>query len=189
MTDNFNIPLFCSIFVSRLITSIETRNVRFFTIVFSVKGMISVISILVVAVYQEILSSTKDGFIGLLRGNKTSMFSLGGGSCNFQPCFRDGSVIFVPKGGSGSCVFYQPHFQMLRPTPPLYFLTSPLRVNVRCQFLYSFHSVLAKVILRSCVTRHCIKNGRFEYLDGTNPITGKEVSYSILQRLRVMLVS
>ena len=43
---------------------------------------------------------------------------LRGGSCNFQPCFRGGSVIFVPKGGGGPCVFYQPHFQMLRPTPP-----------------------------------------------------------------------
>ena len=43
---------------------------------------------------------------------------LGGGSCNFQPCFRGGSVTFVPKGGGGPCVFYQPHFQMLRPTPP-----------------------------------------------------------------------
>ena len=42
---------------------------------------------------------------------------LGGGSCNFQPCFRGGSVIFVPKGGGGPCVFYQPHFQMLRTTP------------------------------------------------------------------------
>ena len=38
--------------------------------------------------------------------------------CNFQPCFRGGSVIFVPKGGGGPCVFYQPYFQMLRPTPP-----------------------------------------------------------------------
>ena len=28
-----------------------------------------------------------------------------------------GSVIFVPKGGGGPCVFYQPHIQMLRPTP------------------------------------------------------------------------
>ena len=41
-----------------------------------------------------------------------------------------GSVIFVPKGGGGPCGFYQPYFQMLRPTPPpprpLYFLTSPL---------------------------------------------------------------
>ena len=63
MTDNFNIPSFCCIFVSRLITSIETRNVRFFTFVFSVKGMISVILILVVAVYQQILSSTEQGFI------------------------------------------------------------------------------------------------------------------------------
>ena len=68
------IPLFCGIFVSRLITSIETRNVWFFTFVFSVKGMISVILMLVVAVYQQILSSTEQGFIGLLRGNQTSMF-------------------------------------------------------------------------------------------------------------------
>ena len=64
-----------------------------------------------------------------------------------------------------------------------------LKVNVRFQFVYSLHSVLAKVILRSCVTQHCIKNGRFEYFDGTNPITGKGVGYSILQRFRVMLVS
>ena len=104
MTDNFNIPSFCCIFVSRLITSIETRNVRFLTFVFSVKGIISVILMLVVAVYQQILSSTEQSFLGLLRGNRTSMFWLGGGSCNFQPCFRGGSVIFVPKGGGGSWV-------------------------------------------------------------------------------------
>ena len=50
------------------------RNIRFFTFVFSVKGMISVILILAVAVYQQILSSTEKGFIGLLGGNQTSMF-------------------------------------------------------------------------------------------------------------------
>ena len=65
VTDNFNIPSFCCLFVSRLITSIEARNVGFFKFVFSVKGMISVILILVVAVYQQILSSTEQGFIGL----------------------------------------------------------------------------------------------------------------------------
>ena len=68
------IPSFCGIFVSTLITSIETRTVRFFTFVFSMKGMISVILILVVAMYQEILSHTEQGFIGLLRGNQKSMF-------------------------------------------------------------------------------------------------------------------
>ena len=67
------------------------------------KVVISVILILVVAVYEQILSSTEQGFIGLLRGNQTSMFKLGGGS-----------VIFVPKGGGGSCVFYQPRFQMFQ---------------------------------------------------------------------------
>ena len=38
------------------------------------KGMISVILISVVAMYQEILSCTEQGFIGLLRGNQKSMF-------------------------------------------------------------------------------------------------------------------
>ena len=32
-------------------------------------------------------------------------------------------------------------------------LLMSLKVNVRFQFVYSLHSVLAKVILRSCVTR------------------------------------
>ena len=52
--------------------------------------------------------------------------------------------------------------------------------------------VLGKITLLSCVQRDgaiCIKNGRLEYFDGTNPITGKGVSYSILQRFWVMLVS
>ena len=67
-----------------------------------------------------------------------------------------------------------------------------LKGNFRCQFVYTLHGVLAKIILRSCVTRDgaiCIKNGTFEYFDGTNPITGKGVSYSVLQRFWVMLVS
>ena len=34
----------------------------------------SVILILVVAVYQQTLSNTEQGFIGLLRGNQTSMY-------------------------------------------------------------------------------------------------------------------
>ena len=67
-----------------------------------------------------------------------------------------------------------------------------LKGNFRCQFVYSLHGVLTEIILRSCVTGDgaiFIKNGTFEYFDGTNPITGKGVSYSILQRFRVMLVS
>ena len=67
-----------------------------------------------------------------------------------------------------------------------------LKGNFRCLFVYTLHGVLAKITLRSCVTRNgaiCIKNSRFDYFDGTNPITGKGVSYSILQRFWVMLVS
>ena len=84
-------PRFAFIFVSRPITSIETRNVRFFKFVFSVKGMISVILILVVAVYQQILSRTEQGFIGLLTGN--------------QPCFWGGSVILYGRKGVGHVSF------------------------------------------------------------------------------------
>ena len=69
------IPLFCGIFVSRLITSIETRNVWFFTFVFSMKGVISVILMLVVACnVSRNFSCTEQGFIGLLRRNQKSMF-------------------------------------------------------------------------------------------------------------------
>ena len=46
---------------------------------------------------------------------------LGGGSCNFQPCFRGGSVIFVPKGGGGPCVF----FCFLSTTFPNFFMQGP----------------------------------------------------------------
>ena len=57
--------------------------------------------------------------------------------------------------------------------------------NFRCQFVYTLHGVLTNLIFRSCVTRNgtiCIKNGTFEYFDAINPITGKGVGYSILQR-------
>ena len=67
-----------------------------------------------------------------------------------------------------------------------------IKGNFPSQFVYSLLGVLAKIILRSCVTRDgaiCIKNGTLEYFDGTNPITGKGVSYSIVQRFWVMLVS
>lgn len=43
---------------------------------------------------------------------------VGGGSCDFQTSFRGGSLNFVPNGRGGSCVFYLPHFQMLRPLSP-----------------------------------------------------------------------
>ena len=47
---------------------------------------------------------------------------LGSGSCNFQTCFRGGSVIFVPKGRGGPCVFlnFINHISKCyaRPAPP-----------------------------------------------------------------------
>ena len=91
----------------------RTRNVRFFTFVFSVKGMIAVILILVVAVYQQILSSTEQGFIGLLRGNQTSRRWV----MQFPTLLSGWVSHFCTKGRGGPCVFYQPHFQMLRAHP------------------------------------------------------------------------
>ena len=40
-----SMPSFCGIFVQRLVTSIKTRNVRFFTSVFSIEFMKSVVSL------------------------------------------------------------------------------------------------------------------------------------------------
>ena len=42
---------------------------------------------------------------------------LGGGSCNFQTCFRGGSIIFVPKGRGGPCVFLSITFPNAPPGP------------------------------------------------------------------------
>ena len=67
VADNFNIPSFCGIFVSRLTTSIETRNVRLFTFVFSVKGMVFGILILVVAVYQQIFFKHTTTFYQIIK--------------------------------------------------------------------------------------------------------------------------
>ena len=67
-----------------------------------------------------------------------------------------------------------------------------LKGNFRCQLCILCTAFLPKIIFRSCVTRNgaiCIRNGTFEYFDETNPITGKGVSYSILQRFWVTLVS
>lgn len=47
-----------------------------------------------------ILSCTEFYWI-IKRKPKIHVLILGGGSSDFQPCFRGGSVIFVPKGGGG----------------------------------------------------------------------------------------
>lgn len=64
---------------------------------------------------------------GFIKFATINFMFLRGGSFNFQPSFRSGSINFVRKGRGGSCVFYLSHFQMLRPTPTtLYFFASPL---------------------------------------------------------------
>ena len=133
MTDNFNIPSFCGIFVSRLITSIETRNLRFFTFVFSLKGMICDFDIGCSNVSRDfVMHRTRFCWI-IKRKPKIHVLILGGGSCTFQSCFRAGSVIFVPKGGGGPCVFYQPHFKCSGPPPPILFDKS-LKAGIK--FIY-----------------------------------------------------
>ena len=87
-----------------------------------------------------------------------SPYFIGGGSGKFIPSFRGGSVSFVLKGRGGSCVFYPPHFQMLRPItpPPLYFLASHLHRRVlsrnSMQFLSrgSYVATSKSRVLTSC---------------------------------------
>ena len=84
------------------------------------------------------------------RNRNIRVLTRGCRSCNFQPCFRGGSVIFVPKGVGGSCVFYQPHFQMLRPTPPpppIHFDPSLISRYVSC-FLIMRNKVWVQIFQR-----------------------------------------
>ena len=71
------------------------------------------------------------------RKPKIHVLILGGASCNFQSCVRGGSIICVPKGGGGPCVFYQPHFQMLRPTPLYTFWPVPKSPNFEWSCTYT----------------------------------------------------
>ena len=52
------------------------------------------------------LSYKKCSFLGL-HSKKKNPCLIGGGSYNFQPSFRGGSVRFVPKGGGGPCVIHR----------------------------------------------------------------------------------
>ena len=89
---------------------------------------------------------------------------LGSGSCNFQPCFRGGLVIFVPKGGGRPCVFfYRPHFQM-PPPPPLYFLSSPLHTCIAMHvYKISLISLLSSNI-DYLINKAVIERGFYYYL-------------------------
>ena len=71
-----------------------------------------------------ILSYKKMWFSWIILQLKTPCL-IGGGSCNFQPSFRDGSVSFMPKGGGGPCDFLSTTFPNAPAHPTLYFLTSP----------------------------------------------------------------
>ena len=73
--------------------------------------------------------------LAALRRREAAGWQLEGGSCNLQPCFRGGPVIFVLKGGSGPCVFSQPHFQMLRSPPPPHPILFDQSLKVR--FIFS----------------------------------------------------
>ena len=51
-----------------------------------------------------ILSYKRCGFLEFILPKNTPCL-IGGGSRNFQPSFKSGSVSFVPKGGGGTFVF------------------------------------------------------------------------------------
>ena len=108
-------------FASRLITSIRTRNIRLFYIcLFNERYDVCDFDIGCSNVARNFVMHRTRFYWIIKRKPKIPVLLLGGGSCNFQPCFRGGSVIFVPKGGGGPCVFYQPHSEMLRPPSILF---------------------------------------------------------------------
>ena len=66
------------------------------------------------------------------RKPKIHFLILGGGSCNFQPCFRGGSVTFTPKGGGWAiCFFFINHISKCSgPPPPLPILFDQSLISV-----------------------------------------------------------
>ena len=61
---------------------------------------------------------------------------LGGGSCNFEPCFTGGSVIFMPMGGGGPCVFLSTAFPNAPPPPPSFYTFWPVpNFRITCKIL------------------------------------------------------
>ena len=70
-----------------------------------------------------ILSHKKCGFLGLLC-NQKNLCLIGGGSCNFQPSFKDGSVSCAKRGAGGGMCFLCTTFTNAPTRPTLYVLTS-----------------------------------------------------------------
>ena len=65
----------------------------------------------------------------------------GGGSCNFQPSLRGGSIRFALKERGGWCVFYPRHFQTLRPTPHTFWPVPKYTVPTRFSSSRNFFDV------------------------------------------------
>ena len=58
------------------------------------------------------------------RKSKIHVLIPGGESSDFQPCFRGGSVIFVPKGGGGPYIFFINHISKCSVPPLILFYQS-----------------------------------------------------------------
>ena len=134
MTDNFNIPSFCGIFVSRLVTSIRNKKCSVFHIcLFNERydfcdfdnGYRNV---------SIILSCTEQARVYWIieRKPKFHVLILGVFHVISNLALGVGQSFLCSRQGVGHVFFCQPRFQMLRPTTPtpptspLYFLTSPL---------------------------------------------------------------
>ena len=67
-----------------------------------------------------------------------------------------------------------------------------LKGNFRCQFVYTLHGVLAKIIFRSCVNgmaQFVLNKADLSILMEPTLLVEKGFSYSILQRFWVMWIS
>ena len=99
-----------------------------------------------------ILSYKKYGFLRWYY-NKKNPCLIGGGSCNFQPSFRGGSVSLCQKEGWAMCLLSRPHFQMLLPTPPYTFLPVPKPWNfIRYYYFIDIFNNNNNLYLYSCFT-------------------------------------
>ena len=120
-------PLFCGILVSRLNVHRDKKCLVFHICLFNERCDFCDFDVGCSNVSRNFVMQRTRVYWIIKKKPKIGVLIQGGtcGSCNFQPCWRVGSVIFVPKGGGGPCVFINHISKCSGPPPPHTFWPVP----------------------------------------------------------------
>ena len=127
--DNFNAASFCGIFVSRLITSIEARNGRSFTFVFSMRGMICDFDVGCSNVSRNFVMHRTRFYWIIRRKPKIPVLLLGVSHVISNLALGVGQLFLCRKEGVGH-VFFINHISKCSGPPPYTFWPVPKGENI-----------------------------------------------------------